>query len=167
MKTAVVYHTASGNTQKVAAAIAAALEPAVTAVPLSDAPPLDDCDLVFFGMPIEQFGAPKPARAFLEQRCAGHRVALFVTHAAPEDAPELSPWLDNCRQAAAGTELVGLFNCQGQLAEPVRQAMLASGMPELVGFAEMANVAAGQPDESRLAAAAEFARDTAGRCAKA
>lgn len=92
-------------------------------------------------------------------------MALFVTHAAPEDLPELEAWLQSCREAAAGGDLVGLFNCQGQLAEPVRQAMLASGMPELVRFAEMADVAAGQPDESRLAAAADFARQTAAQLA--
>ena len=43
--------------------------------------------------------------------------------------------------------------------------MLASGVPELAAFAEMADVAAGQPDEPRLAAAAAFAREMAERLA--
>jgi len=164
MKAAVVYQSASGNTKKVAEAIAAALGQDVTPSALEDAPSLEDCDLVFVGMPINQAGAPKAARAFLKEQCAARPVALFVTHAAAEGMPEVEPWLESCRQAAAGADLLGLFDCQGQLAEPVKQWMLGSGMPEMVRFAEMADGAAGQPDESRLAAAADFARQMADRC---
>jgi hypothetical protein len=181
MKTAVVYYSASGNTAEVGQGIARALRDglpgsegddtarAVTDVivgPLGEAdeaPALADRDLVFVGMPIERFGAPEPARRFLAEHCTGRRVALFVTHAAPEDLPDVEPWLDDCRAAADGAELVGLFHCQGQLAAPVRDAMLASGMPALVGFAEMAGCAAGQPDEAALARAAAFARETVTR----
>ena len=165
MKAAVVYYSASGNTRKVAEAIAGALGDDVSPASISEAPPFDDHDLVFVGMPIEQFGAPKPVQAFLAERCAGRRVALFVTHAAPEDMPEAKPWLQSCREAAAGCELAGFFHCQGQLAEPVKRYMLDSGVPQLVGFAQMADVAAGQPDKSRLAAAAEFGREMAARFA--
>ena len=178
MKAAVVYYSASGNTAKVGEAIALALRGElpgsasdvtaraandVIVGPLGEAPSLDDRDLVFVGMPIERFGAPEPAARYLAEECAGRRVALFVTHAAPEDLPDVQDWLDACTDAAAGSDLVGLFHCQGQLAEPVKQAMLASGMPALVGFAEMADCAAGQPDEAALARAAAFARETAAR----
>ena len=69
---------------------------------------------------------------------------------------------------------MGFFHCQGQLAEPVRQWMAGSGMPDMVRFAEMAHLADGQPDASRLASAREFAAtvaaavsdgdEAAGRC---
>jgi hypothetical protein len=181
MKAAVVYCSASGNTAKVGEAIARTLRDElpgpkgndtarvandVIVWPLGKAdegPDLADSDVVFVGMPIERFGAPEPARRFLAEHCSGRRVALFVTHAAPEDLPDVEPWLDDCRAAAAGAELVGLFHCQGQLAAPVRDAMLASGMPALVGFAEMADYVAGQPDDAALARAAVFARETAAR----
>ena len=178
MKAAVVYYSASGNTAKVGEAIARALRDElpgpdgegtaraaneVIVGPLGEAPSLDDRDLVFVGMPIERFGAPEPAARYLAEECAGRRVALFVTHAAPEDLDEVQPWLEACEEAAAGTELVGFFHCQGRLAAPVREAMLASGMPALVGFAEMADCAAGQPNEAALARAAAFARETAAR----
>lgn len=184
MKTAVVYYSASGNTATVAGAIAQALGatgPGVDAdtcgaidvahrdvascdvalAPIAEAPPLDGTDLVFVGMPIERFGAPEPAQRFLAEECTGRRVALFVTHAAPDDLPDVKVWLDACRDAAANTDLIGLFHCQGQLAEPVKQAMLESGMQALVGFAEMADCAAGQPDEAALWRAAAFAREAA------
>jgi hypothetical protein len=160
MKAAVVYYSASGNTAKVGEAIALALGDEVVLASIAEAPALDDRDLVFVGMPIERFGAPEPAARYLAEECAGRRVALFVTHAAPDDLPDVQEWLDACTDAAAGSDLVGLYHCQGQLAEPVKQAMLASGMPALVGFAEMADGAAGQPDGTALARAAAFARET-------
>ena len=64
---------------------------------------------------------------------------------------------------AAGCDVVGLFHCQGQLAAPVKRAMLASGVPMLVQFAETAACAAGEPGEAALYAAAAFARDIVAR----
>ena len=159
MKSAVVYYTQSGNTEKVARTIACAIE-AECVAPIAETPDLDAYDLVFVGMPVEQFGAPEVVRQFLAERCAGRRIALFATHAAPDDLTQLEPWLVNCRKAAEGAELVGFFHCQGALAEPVRQAMLASDTPMLQQFAQMAGCADGQPDEAALARAADFARKT-------
>jgi hypothetical protein len=163
MKTAVIYYSETGNTAKVGGAIATAIEDTFFLGPLQDAPPLDDDDLVFVGMPIVQFGPPEPVKRFVAEKCAGRRVALFVTHAAPRELDLLQPWLEACTAIAADAELVGLFNCQGQLAEPVRQAMLESGSPMLVQFAQMSDCAAGEPGEAALLEAADFARDVVGR----
>ena len=168
MRTAVVYYSETGNTAKVAAAMAAALSaeaPGEETIfsTVQDAPPLNDRDMVFVGMPIVRFGAPEAASAFLAEHCPGRRVALFVTHTAPDYLEQLPGWLDACRQAAACAELVGLFHCQGALAEPVRQFMLGSSDPILAQFAEMASCADGQPDSAALARAAEFARETVAR----
>ena len=186
MKSAVVYYSETGNTARVGQAIAQAIDPVVTSdntpavaatesivgAPIQDArvvvssiqdePSLDGCDLVFVGMPIIRFGAPEPAQMFLEEQCAGRRVALFVTHTAPDYLDLLEGWLNACKVAAtaASAELVGFFHCQGALAEPVRQYMLASGDAMLTQFAEMASCADGQPDDAALERAAGFARET-------
>lgn len=166
MRTAVISYSESGNTAKVAGAIAAALRDAaepddeLILGSVQDAPELDGCDLVFVGMPIVRFRAPEAVRRYLREQCAGRRVALFVTHAAPGDLEQLATWLDACREASLGSELVGFFHCQGALAEPVRQFMLSSGDAMLTQFAEMAACADGQPDEAALARAAEFSRET-------
>jgi flavodoxin len=157
----VAYFSQTGNTRKVADAIAGALPGEVPVTDLEHAA-LDGADVVFVGMPVVRFGAPDEARAFLREHCRGRRVALFVTHAAGEDTPELQPWLQTCRDAADGCEVVGFFHCQGQLAAPVMQFMLASDMPDLVRFAQMADVADGQPDAARLDAARRFAEQVAG-----
>ena len=160
MKTAVVYYSETGNTAKVATAIHAALGGDAILSPLQDEPSLDGADLVFVGMPIIKFGAPEPAQMFLKEQCAGRRVALFLTHTAPDNLDELASWIDACKQAAAGSEVVGLFHCQGELAEPIKQWMLQSGQLMLVQFAELSGCADGQPDETALARAADFARET-------
>lgn len=166
MKSTVICYSQTGNTRKVAEAIVDALPGAVTLADLASAPDLGDEDIVFVGMPVVRFGPPPEVAEYLGRHCGGRDVALFVTHAAPEGMPELEPWLAACREAAADARLVGFFDCQGQLAEPVRRWMEGSGMPDLVAFAALADVAAGQPDASRLAAARAFAEETAARVAQ-
>lgn len=161
MKTAAVYLSQTGQTRKVAEAIARGVEGDVDVVQMSDVQSLDGYDLVFFGMPVHGFGAPKGVQDFLEQTCSGRRVALFVTHAAPEGMDLLGGWLESCKAAAACTDLVGFFHCQGELAEPVKQYMLASDNQMLREFAQMADITKGQPDESRLRRATEFGRQVA------
>jgi Flavodoxin domain len=161
MKSTVTYFSQSGNTQKVAEAIADALPGDVTFGELASVPAAADADVVFVGMPIVRFGPPEEVRDYLRRDCAGRDVALFVTHAAPEDINDVQPWLEACRDAASGCRLVGFFHCQGRLAEPVRQWMAASGMPDMVRFADMAHLADGQPDASRLASARAFAESVA------
>jgi flavodoxin len=161
MKTAVVYLSQTGQTRKVAEAIARGVEGHVDVKQMSDIESLDAYDLVFFGMPIHGFGAPKGVQNFLEQTCSGRQVALFVTHAAPEDLDLLGGWLENCKAAAACTDLLGFFHCQGELAEPIKQYMLASDNQMLREFAQMGDITKGQPDENRLRRASEFGREVA------
>ena len=161
MKTAVVYLSQTGRTMKVAEAIARGIEGDVDIKRMSDVQSLDGYDLVFFGMPIHGFGAPKGVQDFLEHTCTGKKVALFVTHAAPEGMDLLTGWLDNCKAAAACADVVGFFHCQGELAEPIRQYMLASDNKMLQEFAQMGDITKGQPDESRLRQATEFGREVA------
>lgn len=156
----VTCYSQTGNTRKVADAIAGALPGAAPATDLAGAV-LEHADVVFVGMPVVSFGAPAEVRSFLQEQCRGVRVALFITHAAREDMPELQPWLQACRDAAEGCDVVGLFHCQGQLAEPVRTWMAGSDMPDLVRFAQLAGDADGQPDDARLEAAARFAEHVA------
>lgn len=160
MKTAVLYYSESGNTAKVAAAMAEAIGDGTALESLEDAPALDDYDLVFVGMPVIRFGAPEPAQQFLEEHCAGRRVALFVTHTAPDYLDQLESWLDACKDAASSAELVGFFHCQGALAEPIKQWMLNCDQPMLVQFAQMSDCALGQPDDAALQRAREFAAET-------
>jgi hypothetical protein len=105
------------------------------------------------------FGPAKPAKEFLAAHAAGKRVALFITHASSEDSEHLEEWLAACKEAAADTELVGVFNCQGELAESIAGLLAKSDDPQMRAFADGRAETLGQPDEARLEKARGFARE--------
>lgn len=159
MKIAVVYYSEGGNTKKVAENIAAALGNDVLLAPITDNPPLDGYDLIFLGTPIQRFNLPEVVKTYVQSACAGRRIALFLTHAAPKTADALNGYLDNCRKAVECATLVGMFNCQGQVADAVKQSWIDSGIPMLVQFGKLSSAADGQPDEYHLVKARDFAVD--------
>lgn len=161
MKSTVIYMSVSGNTKQVAGAIAEALPGEVQLAELGSEVRVADDDLLFVGMPMHQFGAPEAVSQFLRSACQDRRVALFVTHAAPEDMPELQSWLDSCAQAAEGCDVVGVFHCQGQVPQETRQSWIDTGVPMLVQFGQMAAIADGQPDDAALDRARRFAIEMA------
>lgn len=160
MKAIVAYMSDSGGTRRVAEAIFDEIDAEKQILPFIEVQDLGDCDLAFVGFPLQNFGAPPDAKHFLERHCADRRIALFVTHAAPEStSPTLQGWLAACRDAAGGARVVGMFDCQAELAPRVKQAMLAMDDPEIRRWAQM-DTSQGQPDDQRLAAARAFARKT-------
>jgi flavodoxin len=159
MKVLVAYFTQTGNTKKVAEAICVEIAEDKEIKELADVESLEAYDLAFIGLPIMAFGPAKPGKDFLETHAAGKRVALFITHASPEASEPLPEWLAKCREAAAGTDLVGTFNCQGELSQAVADMLMKSDDPQIRSFAEARSETLGQPDETRLEKARAFARE--------
>jgi flavodoxin len=159
MKTLVTYVSVSGNTKKVAEAIYEALEGEKEIQPLGEIDSLEGYDLTFIGTPIHASGPSKDAKEFLEKHCQQKNVALFITHASPEESEYLSEWLGSCKEAATGANLVGLFNCQGELAQDIADMLLASDNPTMVAWAKGRDSTIGQPDAERLDRARAYARD--------
>jgi flavodoxin I len=158
----VAYMTSTGNTRKVAEAIHGEIAAEKEIKPIGEVKDLGPYDLSFLGFPVHGYGPDKKAKALLEGLCKdGRKVALFVTHAAPEDEPEVSEYMAKFRQAAAGAELVGTFSCQGQLSKGVKFIMKISPNKKLRADAKSDN-SAGQPDTARLEKARAFARDMMG-----
>jgi len=160
MKTLVAYLSQTGTTKKVAEAIFQEIGGEKEIRPLSEIDSFEGCDIGFLGFPIHQGAPPEEARGFLEKHASGKNIALFVTHSAPEDSDGIEEWLANCRAAAAGATVIGVFNCQGELGKEVADLMLASGDPGLVAAAQSRALTLGQPDASRLDRARVFARET-------
>jgi len=158
MKVLVAYMSQTGNTRKVAEAIFGEVRAEKALTELKDLDGLDGFDLYFVGFPLQAYGPAQPVKGFLESHAAGKDVVLFVTHASPEDGEDLPQWLDACRAAAVGANLIGLFNCQGELAQNVADFMKSSGDPKLAAWAERRDETLGQPDAARLERAREFAR---------
>ena len=159
MRTLVTYVSNTGNTKKVADAIFEELPEEKEIKEVSEVTEgLEGYDLVFVGFPINAFGPNPKAREFLEKHTAGFRIAIFITHGAPDEHDDVQTWMEKARRAAAGAEVVGVFNCQGEGDPAVVDFLLKSDDPKLREFGEAAPLTKGQPDESRLEKAREFAR---------
>jgi len=163
MKVLIVYHSISGNTKKVADAIYKEIRADKEMKTLDDVKDLKGYDLSFIGFPIHAYGPSKEAREFLEKKVAGRDIALFITHSAPEDEPQVQTWLAACKMAASSANIVGFFHCRGQLAQNIKELMLKSDDPQLVAWAQRSDETLGQPDRGRLKKAARFAKDVMGR----
>jgi flavodoxin len=164
MRTLVAYMSKTGNTRRVAEAIHGELGCEKEIKSIDSVTDLGAYDLAFLGFPMHQYGPDKKTREFLERNCTkGKKVALFVTHASPEDYQELPEWLAKFRQAAADAEIVGFFNCQGELAKGVKFIMKVAPSKRLRSMAKLDN-SVGQPDAGRIERARAFARETLSRC---
>ena len=163
MKTLVTYFTQTGNTRKVAEVIYEEIPGEKKIMALEELDDLEGYDLVFYGFPIQGGNPAKDAGDFLGSKGAGKKMALFITHGAPEDAERVKPWLDNVRElvSQAGAELVGLFDCQGEASQQVVDFLLNSDKPEFQQYGREAAEAKGLPDEARLERARSFANEIA------
>jgi flavodoxin len=163
MKTLVACFSQTGRTRMVAEAIYEAVAGEKEIKELGEVDSLEGYDLSFIGFPIVAFGPAPQGRDFLEQHAAGAKVALFITHAAPEDQEGVEEWLDKCKDAAAAADLVGFFHCQGELSEQIADFLMKSDNPQLQEFGRRRPETIGQPDESRLQKARDFAKEVMGK----
>ena len=153
------YISETGNTKKAARAIYDEIPGEKDLLSICDVPDPSVYDLIFLGFPIHQFGPDKKAMMRMKQHCVpGRKVALFVTHGAPESEPELQEWLSKFKEAAPGAEMVGLFDRQGQMSVPIRMMLRLSGDRKMRNWAKIDN-GKGQPDDSRIMKAREFAKE--------
>jgi flavodoxin len=159
MRALVAYMSKTGNTRKVAEAIYEALDCEKDIMPVDQVVDIGGHDLSFLGFPMQRFGPDPKTASFLQKQCQpGTDVALFVTHASPEDAAELPGWLEGFRNAAAGATVLGIFNCQGQIAGWIKFIMSIAPSREIRAMARQDN-GQGQPDAARLDRARQFARE--------
>ena len=163
MRVLVAYMSKTGNTKKVAEAIYEALDCELDCekeiMPIDQVVDIGAYDLSFLGFPVQRFGPDPKTVSFLRKHCQpGNDVALFVTHAAPEDKAELPGWLEGFRNAAAGANVVGMFDCQGQLAKGIKFILSIVPNREIRAMARQDN-SQGQPDAARLDRARAFARE--------
>lgn len=157
MRVLVAYMSKTGNTRKVAEAICEALDCEKEIMPIDRVVDLRGYDLTFLGFPMQRFGPDPKTVRYLQTHCLpGRDVALFVTHAAPEDEGQLPGWLTKFRDAASAAHIVGMFDCQGQLARGIKFIMSIVPNPELRSMARRDN-SQGQPDAARLERARAFA----------
>ena len=163
VKVLVTYLSKTGNTRKVAEAIFGEIADDKEMRPIDQIASIEGYDIAFLGLPVHAQGPDKGEVKLLEKLCVnGRSVALFITHASPEDAPELQQSLGKFRQAARGANLVDVFDCQGQLAKGIKLIMSIMPNADYRRWAKVDN-SQGQPDEARLERARTFSRNVMAR----
>ena len=120
MNTLVVYSSITGNTRKVAEAIARNLSGDVALYPVGEAPAPQGYDLVLPGFWVNKAMPDLQTIQYLKQ-ITGQCVAYFGTLAAWPDSPHAMQVIANTDAMLDGNTILGSFLCQGRLA-PKRMA---------------------------------------------
>jgi len=154
----VAYMSETGNTRKVARAIYEELPDSKEISPIDGIESLNGYDLIFVGFPLHTFGPPEQVRRFIKAYAMGKKMALFVTHASSEDYREMPFWLEKCRRVARGTDFVGMFNCQGEMAPEMIEFLKDSDDERLRFFGAYGPLTKGLPSEEDLFRARAFSR---------
>jgi flavodoxin len=159
MKTLVTYMTQTGNTKKIAEAIFGEINGEKDIKAIGEISDFEGYDLVFVGFPVMQFNIPEKVSNFVKENVAGKNIAFFMTHAVPEGFEAIQSWTGSCKDIAASGNHLGTFECQGELAQPVIDMLMKADDPKMKAFGEMGPSTKGQPDESRVQKAREFAKE--------
>jgi len=159
MRVLVAYLSQTGNTKKVAEAVYSAIPEPKEIKRIEDVTSLEGYDLTFLGFPMHMFGPDEKVKTFLGTHTKDRAIALFITHMAPEGFQPVQVGIQKFRDAAAGANIVGVFDCQGQACQELKTNMLNSPSPQLRMFAQV-DYSQGQPDATRLERARAFANET-------
>ena len=163
MRVLVAYMSKTGNTRKVAEAIYEEIGDEKRIKMIDEVESIEGFDVAFLGFPIHQMGPDKKIRKLIERHCInGRSVVLFITHAAPEDSPDLPPMLEKFKQAAQGANIIDVFDCQGELDKMTKRIMSIFPDARLRRWAREDN-SQGQPDQARLDRARAFSRNVMDR----
>ncbi len=159
MKTLVTYMSSSGNTRKVAEAAYDGLQGDKEIMPIEDIGDLSGYDLVLVGFPVVREGAPGKVRRFLARKAKGKKVAMLVTHGMPASNDAFAKVIPRCRAAAAGSDLAGIYDCQGQMVSWLPKVLRFHPRSYVRAWARMGGDqhGAGHPDSSDLDGARAFA----------
>ena len=148
MKALVVYSSKGGNTRKLAETAFARLAGDKEISPVAEAPDPAGYDVVIVGF-WYQGGLPDPASQEYLQKCAGAgKLFLLATHGAAVDSDTARMGMNKARELAAGADIVGTFNCQGEVAAQVL-ATAANKNPQPPWLKD-ADAAKGHPNSDDL-----------------
>lgn len=159
MRILVAYMSQTGNTRKVAEAIYDTVPQQKEIKHIEEVQSLDGYNLVFLEFPVHNFGPDEQSSNFLKLQTKNQNLALFITHAAPEGGPVVQNWVQKFADGAKEVNICGLFDCQGELSQQVKNAMLNHSSFEIRRWAKADN-SQGKPDEIQLERARVFAVDT-------
>jgi len=163
--TLVLYYSQTGNTEKVAKAIFRSIPGNKEIKRFSESFDPGDFDLIFAGFPVYNFGPVGQAKEFITKWLKGRNIALFMTMsltAAPasDQVKELYDLtIQNCRKCVEGSNVLGIFDCPGELSENAAKALDTSEDPMLRMFGSVRYLTLGFPNEKNEEEAEVFAKE--------
>ncbi|MFH1215026.1 MAG: flavodoxin family protein [Pseudomonadota bacterium] len=150
MKSLIVFSSQSGNTRKLADAVADVLPGEKDLLAADGAPEkIDGFDLVAVGFWL-MGGKPDPKSSEFLVKLSGKKVFLFATHGAAKGSAHAVAAMEHAVKLADGAQIVGTFSCQGEVQAKVIEKASAK-VPPPVWLAD-APSAAGHPDAADIAA---------------
>ena len=164
-KVLILYVTQTGNTKKLADAVAGAAkghEVSMVSVTEADPAKTGEYDIVFVGSPIHAGGLSVQAVEFLQGLPEGGNMKLagFVTHSSSAFKPEnFQRGLEMFDEVSRKKKIdcLGVFDCQGKLAPELHDFVKQNLGVSDEEFAEMMVETDPHPDDADLKAAGEFA----------
>ena len=159
VKALVTYFSRTGNTEKIANTIYEELTVPRDIIRIEQVSSPTEYDLVFVGSPIEKHGLVEIVKSFIKKIDSKTKIVLFITHAAPEQSGFANSYVEAGKNLFEDTSnLLGVFNCQGELSSDLAAHMLKSSNPQLQKFAEMRQYTLNQPDEERIERCKQFVK---------
>ena len=161
MKTAVYYQSMTGNTEKLAYAIASAL-PAGTSCEAIEAGTKSDADLLFVGFWTDKGTCPFDCAEFLSD-LDGKKVALFGTCGMESDEAYYNGIISRVSGfIPSEDQLVGSFMFQGQMSSAIKEKYVSllekdPDDPRAKKMMEIYEAGIGHPNREDLLHAEEFA----------
>jgi flavodoxin len=155
MKMVVIYYSETGNTKKVADAIVSAIGGEVKAIRMGGISSFENYDFIFLGFPIHEFGMPRVVKEFLNN-ISNKKIAFFITHAMPKNAPLFDRQMKNCKSALGDNELIDLFSCKGELSAKTALQMAESENESMRHFSKMRVNTVNHPNQEDLHSAKQF-----------
>ena len=161
MKSIVVVSSLTGNTLKLASAVAYALNNNVEAVKVEEKPDVSDYDLVAVGCWINRGTAAAEAQEFIKT-IKGKKVAIFATLGAYPDSAHAKKSLENIAALFdSSNEVVGQYICQGSVSYKMVEMMtkmFPAGHPHAMTEERKARIqeSYSHPDNQDLLKAREY-----------
>jgi len=159
-KWAIIYSSVTGNTKKIADAMAEALEGNVDVFRVQDAPQkLDNYEVVLLGYWL-RLGAPDPRMLKYLPMVHDARVCFFQTHGTdPTSEHAITSFARASYQLGKGCEILGTFGCRGKINPSLLEHRKNAGPDDPHGgpqSLERWKLASTHPDEGDVVAAKEF-----------
>ncbi len=147
MKSLVVYSSQTGHTKMLAEAVFDALPDEKEIHPVDEAPDPRGYDLIALGFWLKG-GNPDPKSQEYLKKITQTRLFLFATHGAKPDSDHAKRAMETAKSLAQGAEIVGTFNCQGEVNPGLLEKVKTRPNPP--EWIDDADTAIGHPNENDI-----------------